>query len=395
MQTEPVPTTGYLFSTELSTWLNAGFSLENHASKPKSRCLITVLVCNMQSDSGGPSQEPPSPRGAQVAPCGTYSTRTVRILFRSLVLPHGREGKASTCASALHKYGEPLHPAEGEGMNVSGPTLVPPIFPKTTAQKSSLASKSLPSSPPLSTYMFAKAGVTEEENKSGAISEYSIPDCVKSSFCDFLMWFTIQWQPLMSIGVIIYFILIQSFPAEPSRVLTAIFNGVFLLLGLDTVITVALLLFVEGEINKFFLKHFAPELNTNQPKLGSYACWIQLGTFAPTFQDTAVFRSTAHQHIRLCSTSHRLSSLGGKVTGTEWDNIWVFLCFLTVSSFITIVTIHNHFPVSGHLDSSYLEEEIKALPLIWIILLLCHACSDSSLPLRAHCPFLLFKKSLR
>lgn len=30
-------------------------------------------------------------------------------------------------------------------------------------------------------------------------------------------------------------------------------------------ITVALLLFVEGEINKFFLKHFAPELNTNQP----------------------------------------------------------------------------------------------------------------------------------
>jgi len=31
------------------------------------------------------------------------------------------------------------------------------------------------------------------------------------------------------------------------------------------VITVALLLFVEGEINKFFLKHFTPQLNTNQP----------------------------------------------------------------------------------------------------------------------------------
>lgn len=72
-------------------------------------------------------------------------------------------------------------------MNVSGPTLVPPIFPKTTAQKSSLASKSLPSSPPLSTYVFAEDGVMGAENKSGAISEYSIPDCVKRSFCDFLM----------------------------------------------------------------------------------------------------------------------------------------------------------------------------------------------------------------
>lgn len=33
-------------------------------------------------------------------------------------------------------------------------------------------------------------------------------------------------------------------------------------------ITVALLLFVEGEINKFFLKHFAAEWNTNQPRAG-------------------------------------------------------------------------------------------------------------------------------
>lgn len=51
MQTDSVPTTGYLLSTELSTWLNAGCSLENHASYPKPCLLITVLVCKMQSDS--------------------------------------------------------------------------------------------------------------------------------------------------------------------------------------------------------------------------------------------------------------------------------------------------------------------------------------------------------
>jgi len=85
------------------------------------------------------------------------------------------------------KYAEPQHPAEGEGINVAGPTPVPPIFSKTTAQKSSLADKSLASSFRLSTYMFARDIVTGAENKSSAISEYSIPDCVKSSFCDFLM----------------------------------------------------------------------------------------------------------------------------------------------------------------------------------------------------------------
>lgn len=59
----------------------------------------------------------------------------------------------------------------------------------------------------------------------------------------------------------------QSSPAEPSS-LNIYFHGDFFLLlflWLDTVITVALLLFVEGEISKFFLKHFASELNTNQP----------------------------------------------------------------------------------------------------------------------------------
>lgn len=70
----------------------------------------------------------------------------------------------------------------------------------------------------------------------------------------------------MSTSVVTYFILIQSSPAEPSRVLTSTFMELFLgFLWLDTVITVASLLFVEGEISKFFLKHFAPELNTNQP----------------------------------------------------------------------------------------------------------------------------------
>ena len=49
-------------------------------------------------------------------------------------------------------------------------------------------------------------------------------------------------------SVIISFILIQSFPVELSRVPTAIFNrGIFLLLlRLDTVITVELSVFVEG-----------------------------------------------------------------------------------------------------------------------------------------------------
>lgn len=76
---------------------------------------------------------------------------------------------------------------EGEGMNVSGPSPLLPIFPKITAQRSSLAGKPFLSSSPLSTYMLARVSVMGAENKSGAISEYSIPDCVKSSFCDFLM----------------------------------------------------------------------------------------------------------------------------------------------------------------------------------------------------------------
>lgn len=58
----------------------------------------------------------------------------------------------------------------------------------------------------------------------------------------------------MSTGVIVYFILMQSSPAEPSKVLTSIFMEIFLkkILWLDTVITVALLLCVEVEISKFF-----------------------------------------------------------------------------------------------------------------------------------------------
>lgn len=210
-------------------------------------CGGSETVCIVEE----PSWQSPSARGAQDAPCGTYSSRTVWILLRSLLLPHRREvfwGKLQSVLLQCRTYAEPQHLAEGEGKNVSGITPVPPNFPKTTAQKSSLARKSLPSSSPLSTYVFANDGVTGTENKSSAVSECSIPDCV---WLPDVIYHTMTTFNAHRCYNLLY--LNTIFPCWTLQSLNIYFQWTFFLfLWLDTVITVALLLFVEGEINKFF-----------------------------------------------------------------------------------------------------------------------------------------------
>lgn len=178
------------------------------------------------------SCQPPSSRGARMLPVGHTALEPCVSYSDHHCYSTGEKGLRETfnpCLCIAVSMQSPSTPQKGKGQMCLAPPQSHPSSPKP-AQKSSLAGKSFPSSSPLSTYVFVRDGVTRAENKSGAISEYSIPDCVKSSFCDFLMWFTIQWQPLMSAGVIIYFILIQSSPTEPSRVLTAIFNGFFFII---------------------------------------------------------------------------------------------------------------------------------------------------------------------
>lgn len=279
--------------------------------------------------------EPPCVYSTQIA----AATPQERWVWQRAAI-HAPASQWASRAPALHRRGRdecvlPQH----------APTLLPQNHSSEIQPRWQVS----PSSP-LSTYMFARDSITGAENKPGAISEHSIPDCVKCSFCDFLMWFTIQWQPKVdyNTSVIIYFILIQSSPAEPSRILTVIFNwGVLLLLLLlpDPVIPVALLLFVEREINKFFLKHLAPHLNTNQRKAG--------------------FLRLLHSIMSLCSdflrhSSFQINSMSAHKALFHFHSFWVgeYVAFPLFSFACPIHSyLHIHVPGSGHSDSSCLGEE--------------------------------------
>lgn len=81
----------------------------------------------------------------------------------------------------------PSTPQKGKGPMCLAPPRSHPPSPKPQLRNPLWLASLSPSSSPPSTYLFARDGITGAGDKSGAISECSVPDCVKSSFCDFLM----------------------------------------------------------------------------------------------------------------------------------------------------------------------------------------------------------------